>query len=109
MRLLSQLVAALLVFLLTPGLAEMVDDAVHLVRTGHTEHSATHAGSHGTDAEHGCTGTFHTCSCHQTPSFLEPPAAPALAEGGTATRPVAWRHAGPAEGVRAELSRPPAG
>jgi len=95
----------LLVFLMTPGLSELVDDALHLVRTGHTEHAAGH--HDGEDAEHGCTGTFHTCSCHQSATFLPGPGAPELAESSAVDRGSPSHEGGAADGVRRGLLRPP--
>ncbi len=109
MRRALQPIAAVLVFLMTPGLAELVDDAVHLLRTGHTEHAAAHDDHGDASGEHGCTGTFHTCPCHHSPTFAPAADLPDVVGSTAAVHPVAWREGRPADGVRFELLRPPIG
>jgi hypothetical protein len=104
----AKLLAALLVFMMTPGLTELVDDALHLVETGHTEHAAAHDDGHGEDAEHGCSGAFHTCGCHASPAFLPAPEAPSLPESAQALLAVVSPGGGPSDGASGDLLRPPA-
>lgn len=67
-RALHTVLAATLVVLITPGLIEATENAWHLITTGHTAHSPEAGPDHQpSDAEHGCTGSFHLCSCHRTP------------------------------------------
>ena len=104
----EKLVAALLVFLVTPGLTELLDDALHVIETGHSEHAEAHEQHGGAGAEHGCSGTFHTCPCHQSPSFL--PASEALvvaASVDTSLGAPLRLTDRPADGVRRSLRRPP--
>jgi len=61
-----RILALLLAFAMFPSAMEAVEVAVHLVQHGdfahgdQDEHASTPLG---TD-EHGCSGTFHLCSCH---------------------------------------------
>jgi len=51
-----------------PGLAEATENLWHVVRTGHTAHWVDAGSDHVPDGdEHGCSGVFHLCSCHQSP------------------------------------------
>lgn len=72
--LLRPLVVATLAWLLVPGLSEATENLWHLLRTGHGAHDLSAGAGHAPqDEEHGCTGTFHLCSCHHTvPSELAP-------------------------------------
>jgi hypothetical protein len=61
---------ATLVCLLVPGLGEAAENLWHVVRTGHSAHDLSAGEQHVPDEdEHGCTGTFHLCSCHQTLAY----------------------------------------
>jgi hypothetical protein len=70
MLLVGALVAALI-----PGLGEIGEAAIHLIETGHVAHaSGTRGGvEQRSDAEHGCSGTFHVCGCCGRPAFAEAP------------------------------------
>ncbi len=58
-----------LVALLTPGLVEAAENLWHVVESGHAAHAADAGRDHlPQDEEHGCSGTFHLCSCHPTPA-----------------------------------------
>jgi hypothetical protein len=105
----------LMVVAMMPGLGELVDDAVHFLRTGHTEHSDVHFDGHGDahpdghhlDEEHGCSGAFHLCSCHQSPTFLGAPLLPDLRSAAVdVVRPSRLSTRGP-DGVREDVARPP--
>ena len=57
-------VSVLLLLGLTPGASELLENTVHLAQHGHLAHSVSDGDTHGPlDAEHGCAGTFHLCSC----------------------------------------------
>ena len=58
---------------LTPGFAEVVENLGHLVVRGHLAHTEAHGDDHSQPSpEHGCNATFHLCSCHASPSLLQP-------------------------------------
>ena len=64
-----QFVALLLVFCLTPGAAEIVENVAHLATDGHMAH-AIDDGDHAPEGdEHGCSGTVHLCACHSSTCF----------------------------------------
>ena len=96
---------------MTPGVGELVDDALHFVRTGHTEHSDVHfdghADTHQTNEEHGCSAAFHLCSCHQSPLFVAAPVVPELQAAAAVAVHPAWLLTDLPEGVREGLARPP--
>ena len=53
---------------MTPGLAEAAENLWHFARVGHTAHAQDAGEDHAPDGdEHGCSGTFHLCSCHHSP------------------------------------------
>ena len=54
----------LLLWALVPAVGEFLENAVHLVREGHTAHAAPDGDHHDpTGPEHRCTGAVHLCSC----------------------------------------------
>ncbi len=59
-----------LVFVLTPGATEIVENAAHLLANGHGAHAFDDAEHSPAGDEHGCSSTFHTCSCHNSTSFV---------------------------------------
>lgn len=70
----SRILALLLVLAIIPSGMELVELAVHIVRYGDVAHADQHDKSTkpiGSD-EHGCSGTFHLCSCHQVVSATTP-------------------------------------
>lgn len=70
----SRILALLLVLAVIPSGMELVELAVHIVRYGDVAHADKHDKSTkpiGSD-EHGCSGTFHVCSCHQVVSATTP-------------------------------------
>lgn len=67
---LSRLLALLIVFVLMPGTAEIVENVAHLASDGHTAHAIDDAEHAPSGDEHGCTGTVHVCQCHASVSFL---------------------------------------
>ena len=64
------LIALLLVFVLTPGMAELAENAAHVVIEGHGAHALDDVEHAPMGDEHGCSGTFHACSCHASPTFI---------------------------------------
>lgn len=70
--LLQRLLVLGIVGSMTPGLSEAGENLWHLLRTGHTAHAQAEGSDHAPEGdEHGCTGTFHLCSCHHSsPSTL---------------------------------------
>jgi len=66
----ARLLALLLVFVLTPGSTEIVENAVHLATDGHMAHAIDDADHTSEGGEHGCSGVIHSCGCHGSVSFL---------------------------------------
>ncbi len=106
--------AMVLVFSLTPGTAEAVENVAHLVTEGHLAHAEAHDADHADDHspegdEHGCNSVFHLCACHVSASFVlhiqpgfEPvPTAVKLGTGAHLYEDM------DADGVRLGLLRPP--
>lgn len=75
-----------LVWGLTPGLTEVTENLWHLAASGHSAHAAEEGPDHAPqDEEHGCTGTFHLCSCHHSQASDRLPASlPRLEDPGHA-------------------------
>ena len=103
----TQLLVAVLVWSLTPGLNEFAENVWHLAVSGHTAHAIEQGEDHAPEGdEHGCSGTFHLCSCHHSPPtelVRQPDAfdpAAGARQSGRATTP-------PAEPFLAGLLRPP--
>ena len=66
-----------LLLALAPGLGEVVENVLHLVTEGHPAHAQGHGDEHAARSpEHGCTGTFHFCSCHGSATGLKPARSP---------------------------------
>jgi len=64
-----------LIWMLTPGLTETAENLWHVVRWGHAAHAADQGADHEPKGdEHGCSGTFHLCSCHHSTSATLTPA-----------------------------------
>ena len=64
MRVGRSVIAALLVWALVPGSAEMSEQLVHLLRNGHLAHSIPGDPDEvPPGAEHGCQGAMHLCRC----------------------------------------------
>lgn len=67
----------LLLLALAPGFGEVVENVLHLLTEGHAAHARSHDDDHAAKGpEHGCTGTFHMCSCHSSSTGLRPAVAP---------------------------------
>lgn len=67
---LARLLAFALAFVLFPGAIEIVENATHLVASGHTAHAVDDSHHAPQGDEHGCSGTTHVCACHTSVSFL---------------------------------------
>lgn len=70
----SRILALLLVLAVIPSGMELVELAVHIAKYGDVAHADQHDKSKsplGSD-EHGCSGTFHICSCHQVVTATTP-------------------------------------
>lgn len=69
-------------YVMTPGALEFTERGVHFVTHGDDVHGEKQAADgHTEDSsgdEHGCSGTYHACSCHASPSFLDSSLAPAI-------------------------------
>lgn len=77
-----RLLVMVLVWTLTPGLAEVAENVWHLATTGHAAHAVEQGADHEpVGDEHGCTGPFHLCSCHHSQAFDLLPALEALRQG----------------------------
>jgi hypothetical protein len=70
------LVAVFLVYLMTPGSLELTESLGHLVVHGDSAHAdpEEHDGQADPDGsdEHGCSGGYHLCVCHQATGFVVP-------------------------------------
>ena len=92
-----ELCAFLLVFVLFPGMNEVLESAVHLVTEGHLAHSAPDGDHHEPSGpEHGCTAIFHSCGCHASLAFVRPELPPTAALGSS-----------PFDGALRPTARPP--
>jgi len=61
----------LLFWALVPALGEFFENTLHLAQEGHSAHASPDGDQHmPLDAEHGCTGAVHLCSCCLSLSFL---------------------------------------
>lgn len=79
-----KLCAFVLILAMLPGVAEILESAVHLATEGHLAHSAPDGDRHEpTGPEHGCTAIFHYCGCHASLAFLGPPFPPATVLGSS--------------------------
>lgn len=66
-KLATRIFVVLIICGITPGLAETAENLWHVVSAGHLAHAAEAGADHAPDGdEHGCSGTFHLCSCHVT-------------------------------------------
>jgi len=66
-------VAALLIYTMMPGAGELTENVVHLVTSGHGAHALNDGDHQPRGAEHGCSGTFHVCSCCHVVAFSPMP------------------------------------
>lgn len=74
-----------LIVLLIPGAFEVMENLWHLGATGHVAHAADAGADHAPEGqEHGCSGTFHFCTCCPTLSFR----VPAVVNLSTASQPL---------------------
>lgn len=104
--------AVALAVIISPLTGEVAENVIHLLREGHAAHADDADVDHDhapTNDEHGCSGPFHVCACHQNGAFesvegaqLGPPPLRVVDGGG------AELCEPPAADVRA-LYRPPIG
>lgn len=70
LRFVGACVMALVSWAIVPGIGELLENAVHFTVEGHLAHSAPDGDTHGPALpEHGCSGTYHLCSCCHTTAF----------------------------------------
>jgi hypothetical protein len=85
---------------ITPGARELLLDVAHWTASGHLAHAdACEDGEDGD--EHGCTGTFHSCTCCHASAQVTVPRPMTLAAIVPAVREVAY--------ARVEARRGPSG
>jgi hypothetical protein len=63
-------------YVMTPGTFELTEHAVHLVIHGDSGHADRDHAQDSSHDEHGCSGTYHACTCHGSPTFMDGAAAP---------------------------------
>lgn len=70
-RVASRFLAILMLWTLLPVLAEIVENAFHLVQEGHFAHQTADGDKHDpAGPEHGCSGVIHVCACSASSGFL---------------------------------------
>ncbi len=106
MRRFAGFIASLLILGMTPTV-ELLENVVHLAFEGHTAHALPDLEHEKEGAEHGCSGTFHICSCHTSPVFLEAAEAVLDTPVKAATTRVHFEADVPSEGHDRRLFRPP--
>jgi hypothetical protein len=101
-----RVVAILSLYLFTPGVREATTDLFHLIVEGHTEPGLD--GARCPTPEHGCCGSFHTCSCCRTAPFLALAKRPSIATRRW-SRENPWSRSddAPPDDFRSEVYRPP--
>lgn len=97
--------AIALLALTTPGVVEIVEDAVHYAMHGDTFHDEGH------ETHHCCSGAFHFCSCHaRTHAAPGPTGVAAVAEPlfpSAAVEALGRVSGGPSDAHCSGLLRPP--
>jgi hypothetical protein len=90
---------------------ELVENAVHLLRAGHSARAAEHpeGGDTTEDREHDCTGATHTCSCCPTQPGLMAPVRQAGPVAAKACMQLPSHDGRASEGVPRRIDRPPRG
>lgn len=63
-------------YVMTPGTIELTEHAVHLVIHGDSGHADRDHAQDSSHDEHGCSGSYHACSCHGSPTFMDGAASP---------------------------------
>lgn len=108
MRRLVPIIAGLLVYAMMPGALEITENAVHLLRHGDTAHADEQHAQDGPSDEHGCSGTYHACTCHSSAQFVSGPAAPMLPPAAHVAQAIVVGPAdAPTDGFSREIYRPP--
>lgn len=106
---LVKMIALMLVFVLTPGAAEIVENAAHLAKDGHTAHAIDDAEHTPAGDEHGCSGTIHVCACHSSTCFMVSDRFPSVAPASLIDASLTSADGGhAAAGYRLGVHRPPA-
>lgn len=69
---LVRLIALLVTVAMWPGLSALVELTAHAAEHGDLAHAGDdeHDGKPLGEDEHGCSGTFHLCPCHHSPSAV---------------------------------------
>lgn len=78
MRRILPIIAVLLAYAMMPGALEMTENALHLLEHGDTAHADADHVEDGEADEHGCSGTYHACTCHSSPHFVDSSVAPSV-------------------------------
>lgn len=107
MRRALTMLALLLCWQMMPGGGELVEHLVHLATEGHLAHTSCEE-AQPREAEHGCSGPYHVCTCHaSTPFILTQPEVLASAEGDAVSTSIWSAHLRPATGHPFGVFRPP--
>lgn len=102
-------IAGIMVYAMTPGMSEIVEDVFHLLAEGQAAHESADADHEPQGEEQGCSGTFHICQCHSSVTFLTGTAPPEIAAASEHRQNARWGVDDlRAEGCRADMFRPPA-
>lgn len=130
MRLVTRVFALVMAFVMCPGGLELLRDVAHLAVAGHVAHETMTAGvlddvaaaaapdphEHGDDShkddEHRCSGAFHVCGCHVSPTFVAARAPGDIARAGVssgARGAIDASSQGARTGVSSSMFRPPIG
>ena len=70
MRRVLPYITLLLVYLMTPGSGELTEDLFHYAFEGPAARASTHTERESQAPEHGCSGPYHVCKCHQSTNFM---------------------------------------
>lgn len=101
-------VAGILMYAMTLGSGEVVENALHLLSEGHAAHELADAEHAPRGAEHGCSGTFHLCHCHSSTAFVGDAETPEIEAAAEHRRLLSWElDDARAEGCPADMFRPP--
>ena len=109
-RKVTQCVVALILFGLCPGGLVIIEDAGHLLATGHlidgAEHDSADEGSTGCGDCNDCSDCTH-CHCNAPPCLRPTAQSYASYQPLRETQLTARYEGGPSYGVRSEIDRPP--
>ncbi|MGD8317701.1 MAG: hypothetical protein PVH21_18045 [Myxococcales bacterium] len=100
--------AGILIYVITPGSSEIVENVLHLLSEGHAAHAVADAEHAPRGAEHGCSGTFHLCHCHSSTAFVGETEAPEIEAAAEHRQLISWEmDDARAEGCPVDMFRPP--